>query len=119
MIRQETSFQAILATSLSQVRSILAHLRCDLFLLTDPTFPEEDLERLYLLPEGVEAPAWLSVAFLSWTYNYRDPTSIKSVVKAVNLLLTVRDSPLGVLSEVTPLCRSRELCERERLRLAD
>ena len=40
-IQQETPFRAILATSLQQVRSILGHLTCDVFLLTDDTFPEE------------------------------------------------------------------------------
>lgn len=50
LIRQETAFQAILARNLSEVRSILAQMKCDLVLLTDDTFPDEDLERLYLLP---------------------------------------------------------------------
>lgn len=91
LIRQETLFQAILARSLSEVRSILEHLKCDLLLLTDEAFPDEDLERLYLLPADIEPPELLSLTFLSWTYNYRDGRDVRNVVKAVNLLLAVRD----------------------------
>lgn len=91
LLRQETLFQAILARNLSEVRSILAYLKCDLVLLTDETFPDEDLERLYLLPADIEPPELLSLAFLSWTYNYRDERDVRNVVKAVNLLLAVRD----------------------------
>ena len=98
MIRQETPFQAILATSLFHVRTILAHLKCDLFLLTDNPFPEDDLERLYLLPGEVESPALLNLTFLSCTYNYREKADMKSIVKAVTLLLSLRDPPPGVPS---------------------
>lgn len=49
-IQQETPF---LATSLHQIRALLARWRCDLFVLTDETFPEENLERLH----GGRSPA--------------------------------------------------------------
>jgi hypothetical protein len=48
-------------TSLSEVHRILHHLTCDVFLLTDDTCSEDELERLYLLPEEVEPPALLSL----------------------------------------------------------
>ena len=83
------------ARNLSEVRNILAHLKCDLVLLTDDTFPDEDLERLSLLPAGIEPPELLSLTFLSWTCNYRDARDVRNVVKAVNLLLAVRDGVAG------------------------
>jgi hypothetical protein len=91
LIRQATACQAILARNLSEVRTILEHLQCDLVLLTDDPFPDEDLKRLYLLLEGSELPELLSLTFLSWTYNYRNGRDMRNVVKAVNLLLAVRD----------------------------
>lgn len=93
MLRQHTAFQAIVARSLSEVHHILEHLKCDLLLLTDSTFPEEDLERLYLLPAEVEPPALLDLTFLCWTYNYQEAKDVRSVVKALNLLLSVRNAP--------------------------
>lgn len=113
LIRQETPFRAILATSLEQVRSILVHLKCDLFLLIDPTFPEEELERLYLLPEGIEPPAWLSATFLSCTSNHRDKRDIKSIVKAVKLLLSVRDNPPGERGNITQMPIVQTICPDE------
>lgn len=91
LIRQETPFQAILARNLSEARNILAQLKCDLVLLTDETFPDEELERLYLLPAEIEPPELLSLTLLSWTYHYRDGRDVRSVVKAVNLLLAIHN----------------------------
>lgn len=93
LIQHETSFQAILATSLHQVRNILAHLHCDLFVLTDEAFPEEDLERLCRLLAGTDPPTLFNLTFLSSTYDYHDHADVKNVVKAVNLLLSLRDKP--------------------------
>lgn len=98
MIRQETPYQAILATSLQHARTILHHLHCDVFLLINDTFPDEDLERLYLLPADVEPPALLNLTFLSGTYHYQEDRDVKSLVKAVKLLLSACDAPLSVLS---------------------
>lgn len=95
LIRQETPFQAILATSLSQVRNILCHLICHLLLLTDPTFPAEHLERLYMLPEDLE-PETLPPLF--WTYKDQDKADIRSVINAVKLLLSIPDVSPGMLS---------------------
>ena len=100
LIRQETSFQAILARSLAEVRNILQHLKSDVFLLTDATFLEEDLKRLSLFPPEVEPPALLSVAFLSCMYDYRDERDVRNIVKAVKLLLSVRD---GTRESPSPL----------------
>jgi hypothetical protein len=102
VFRQETPFQAVLATSLSEARNLLGHLRCDLLLLTDGTFPEADLECLYVLPGHIEPPDLLSVTFLSETYNYRDERDVKSMVKAVKLFLAVRDASPGVLAPLQP-----------------
>lgn len=96
MIRQETPYQAILATSLQHARTILHHLKCDVFLLINDTFPDEDLERLYLLPAGVEPPALLNLTFLSGTYHYQEDRDVKSLIKAVKLFLSTRGAPLGV-----------------------
>jgi hypothetical protein len=93
MIRQETAFQAILARNFSEVRTTLGHLKCDLLLLTDDTFPEEDLERLYLLPEDVEPPELLSLTFHSWTSNHRDGRDVRSTIKAMKLLLAGSSCP--------------------------
>lgn len=97
LIQQETAFQALLATTILQARTILAHQKCDVVLLTDDTFPEDDLERLYLLPREVELPAPLDVTFLSST-SHQDERGVKVIVKAVDLLLSLRDAPPGVLS---------------------
>ena len=61
-IRQEKAFQAILATSLAEAHTILSFFKCDFLLLTDDTFPEDDLERLYLLPAHIQPPALLSLS---------------------------------------------------------
>jgi hypothetical protein len=61
-IRQGKAFQAILATSLAEAHAVLSFLKCDFLLLADDTFPEEDLERLYLLPAHVEPPAVLDLS---------------------------------------------------------
>lgn len=98
LIKQETPFQGILATRPSEVRNVLAHLKCDVLLLTDETFPEDDLTCLSLPSEDVDLPIRLNIAFLSSTYNYRDSRDMKNIVKAVALLLAVRDSPGGVNS---------------------
>jgi len=100
MLRQHTAFQVILARSLSEVHHILAHLKCDLLLLTDNTFPEEDVERLYLLPVEVEPPALLDLTFLCRTYNYRDATDVRSVVNALNRFLSVREAPQVLLASL-------------------
>jgi hypothetical protein len=97
LIRQATPFQAILATSVPQARTLLVQQKCDVVLLTDSTFPEEDLERLYLLPPEVALPAPLDVTFLSST-SHRGERNAKAVVKAVDLLVSLRDAPPGVLS---------------------
>lgn len=89
MIRHETPFQAILATSLLQAHSILQHLACDFFLLADDTFPQEDLERLSVPSAQAPAPTLLNLTFLSSIYDYRDVHDLKSIVRAVNLLLSV------------------------------
>ena len=93
LIRQETAYQGILARNLSEVRTILGHLKCDLglILLMNDTFPAEDPAQLYLLPADIEPKDVLSLTFLSWTYNYWDTRDVSSIVKAVNLLLAVRD----------------------------
>ena len=88
LIRQETPFQAILATSQQQAHSILHHLTCDFFLLVDDPFLEEDMERLYLLPEEVTPPTLLNLTFNSSLSKDRDETDVKSLIKAVKLLLT-------------------------------
>lgn len=96
LIRQESPCRAILARTLLEVRSILAQVKCDLMLLTDDTFPDEDLERLYLLPVGIEPPDLVSLTFLSWTSNYRDMRDVKSIAKAVKLLISIRELSAGV-----------------------
>lgn len=92
MIRRHTAFQAILARSLSEVHHILAHLKCDFLLLTDGTFPAEDLERFSLHPAEVEPPALLDLTFLCRTYDYHEAADVWSVVKALNRLLSIRDA---------------------------
>lgn len=89
LIRKEAAHQAILARNLEEVRTILAHLKCDLMLLTDDTFPDEDLERLYLLPAEIEPPELLSLTLLSRTHSYRETGDISIIIKAVHLLLVV------------------------------
>lgn len=61
-IRHETNFQAILATNLLEMRRILSSFHCDFLLLADDAFPEEDLDRLYLLPEEVKLPTLFGLA---------------------------------------------------------
>ena len=80
MIRCETPFQAILATSLSQAHTILQHLMCDFVLLADDTFPLEDLERLCKPEAATTVPTMLNLTFLSRTYNYRNMYDRKSIV---------------------------------------
>jgi len=104
LIQQETPFQGILATRLSEVRNVLAHLKCDVLLLTDETFPEDDLACLSSQSECADLPIRLNIAFLSSIYNYRDSRDMKSIIKAVALLLTIRDSPGYVISP-EPLCK--------------
>lgn len=96
-IQQETPFRAILATSLLQVRRLLGHLKCDVFLLTDDTFPEEDLECLYLLPGGVEPPELINLIFLSGVYDHQNETDRKSLIEAVKLLLCVHHASPGMI----------------------
>ncbi|SRR5258708_3862537 len=50
LIQTQTPFRAILAPSLLQAHAILHQLACDYLLVTDNDFPEEDLNRLCLLP---------------------------------------------------------------------
>lgn len=61
-IRHETPFQAILATNLQEMRRILSFFSCDYLLLADDAFPDEDLDRLYLLPEEVTPPMLFGLA---------------------------------------------------------
>lgn len=106
LIQQETPFQGILATRPSEVRNVLAHLKCDVLLLTDEAFPEDDLACLSLPSESIDLPIRLNIAFLSSTYNYRDSRDMKSIIKAVALLLAVRDSSECVNSP-EPFCQSQ------------
>lgn len=89
MIRHETPFQAILATSLREAHSILQHLACDFFLLADDTFPQKELERLSVPSVSGPPPTLLNLTSHSSTYDYRDEHDLKSIIRAVNLLLSV------------------------------
>jgi hypothetical protein len=88
LIRQGTPFQAILASSLQQAHMILRHLKCDVFLLIDDTFPEEDLERLYLLPAGIHPPALLNLTWFSRTRTFFQGADTHRIIDAVNQLLS-------------------------------
>jgi hypothetical protein len=88
LIRQGTPFQAILASSLLQAHTILLHLKCDVFLLTDDTLPEEDMERLYLLPAGVHPPALLNLTWFSWARNFFQGVDMHRMIDTVNRLLS-------------------------------
>lgn len=107
LIRHETPCQAILATSLQQVQNILAHLHCDLFVLTDGTLPEEDLERLHLLLASIDPPPLFHLTFLSCLYDYHNHADVESIVKAVNQLLSLRDGPASSTHLVQDLEKPR------------
>lgn len=78
MIQQGTSFQAILATNFAEVRTILwNHLEGDLLLFANGTFSGDDLARFHPLSEDIESPVPLSLAFLSYTYDYRNKKRCK------------------------------------------
>lgn len=91
LIRQTTPFQAILASSLQQAHTILQHLRCDVFLLSDDALPENDLERLYLLPADIDPPALLNLTWLSLTRDSCQGADMHCMIRAVNQLLSAPD----------------------------
>lgn len=89
LIRQSTPFQAILACSRAQAHTILQQLQCDVFLLTDDTLPEDDLERLYLFPEGINPPALLNLTWFPWAWKFRHGADMCDMIHTVNHLLSV------------------------------
>jgi hypothetical protein len=107
MIQQETSIQTILVTSFAEVRTILwNHLEGDLVVFANGTLSGEDLARFYPLSEDIEPPVPLSLAFHFYTYDYRNKRDVKSVFKAVNLLLSICDCPVQAL--FTPIHNIRD-----------
>lgn len=93
LIRQSTPFQAILACSRTQAHTILQQLQCDVFLLADDTLPEDDLERLYLFPEGINPPALLNLTWFPWAWKFRHGSDMSGMINTVNQLLSAPGAP--------------------------
>jgi hypothetical protein len=92
LIHQETPYQALLATSPFQARRMLHQLSGDFCLLADDSFPQEDLEHLAFSSRETRPNASFSLTFPPSTGCSRAETDVKSIVKAVKLLLSAYDS---------------------------
>lgn len=88
LIQQETPYQALLATNLLQAHRLLKHIVSDCLVLADETFLPEELECLH--SQAKKSKALRHSSYLSSTYSPAQMHNMKSVVKAVHLLLSVQ-----------------------------
>lgn len=87
-IQRETPYQALLVTSPHQAHHLLRQVAGECVMLADDTFPPGDGDRF---PQEVRPGAERHRTFLFSTYHLVGGRDLKSVVKAVKLLLSVQD----------------------------
>jgi CheY-like chemotaxis protein len=97
MIKEETPYQAILATSGIEALSIITHLRCDLFLL-DYLLPGmnglELYDRLHAMKGNEETPAFFLSASTRIPQQEMEKRNLKFFTKLIeldNLLNTIQE----------------------------
>ncbi len=93
LIRRETPYRALLATTPRQAHRMLQQLTGDVVVLADEVFSPEDLEDVSFLPGEGKPQAAHNRPLLSSTYHSQNAYDMKNVVKAMNLLLRVRNAP--------------------------
>lgn len=102
LIQTQTPFRAILATSLLQAHAILHHLACDYLFVTDDDFPEEDLDRLCLLPAQRNPLALLDMTEDLGAHQQWDETHLNSIIRSIERLQSMPAqslSPVRLLPE--------------------
>ncbi|HLZ57510.1 MAG TPA: response regulator [Ktedonosporobacter sp.] len=87
-IKEETPYQAILATTGMEALNIVSHLHCDLFLL-DYLLPSmnglELYDRLHAVPGHEKTPAFFLSASTRLPYAELEKRNLKSFTKLVEL----------------------------------